>query len=210
MKIRKRQHDEANTSEDTVLSGESKLKIETFLPIIDGICIALKKRISAYDDLNNKFGFLVHFEKATPSTIQSASKILVSSYPKDLEPALGDELVHFFSFIKSISKFPSVPSSDSIELQMFKLLHANDVIETFPNVEIMLRIYLCMFITNCTGERSFSKLKLIKNYLRNTMGQERLSPLSLLSIEHENLRLLDFTDIINKFATMKARKTTLS
>lgn len=80
------------------------------------------------------------------------------------------------------------------------------MVETFANVEIVLRLYLCMFVTNCTGERSFSKLKLIKNYLRNTMGQDRLSSLTLLSIEHEKLRELHFTDVIKQFASQKARK----
>lgn len=34
----------------------------------------------------------------------------------------------------------------------------------FPNVEIALRIFLSMMVTNCSGERSFSKLKRIKKY----------------------------------------------
>ena len=34
-----------------------------------------------------------------------------------------------------------------------------------------------------TSERRFSKLKLINNYLRSTMSQERLNGLVLLSIE---------------------------
>ena len=63
-----------------------------------------------------------------------------------------------------------------------------------------------MFVTNCTGERSFSKLKLILNYLRNTMGQERLSSLAILSIESEILRAIDMTDVVEKFIHQKARK----
>ena len=62
------------------------------------------------------------------------------------------------------------------------------MVETFANVEIVLRLYLFMFVTNCTGERSFSKMKLIKSYLRNIMGKDRLSSLTLLSSEHEKLK----------------------
>ena len=40
-----------------------------------------------------------------------------------------------------------------------------------------LLLFLTLLVTVATAERSFSKLKLIKNYLRNTMGQERLSGL---------------------------------
>jgi hypothetical protein len=40
-------------------------------------------------------------------------------------------------------------------------------------------------ISVASAERSFSKLQLIKNYLRSTMSQERLSGLATLSIEHK-------------------------
>ena len=40
-------------------------------------------------------------------------------------------------------------------------------------------------------ERSFSKLKLIKSYLRSTMSQKRLSELVILSIENEMLTELE-------------------
>ena len=41
------------------------------------------------------------------------------------------------------------------------------------------------------------------------MGQERLSMLALMSIEHELLRSLDFTDTIEDFAVAEARKTAI-
>jgi hypothetical protein len=63
-----------------------------------------------------------------------------------------------------------------------------------------------MPITTATEERSFSKLKIINNYMRTTMGQERLSNLALLSIESELCENLDFRDLTNSFAELKARK----
>ena len=77
---------------------------------------------------------------------------------------------------------------------------------TFPNVFIALRIYLTMPITVASGERSFSKLKLIKTYLRSTIAQERLNSLSMLSIECEIAKAIDFEVILNDFANKKARK----
>ena len=41
------------------------------------------------------------------------------------------------------------------------------------------------------------------------MGQDRLSDLALLSVEKETAEKIDFDDIINKFASMKARKINL-
>jgi hypothetical protein len=45
-------------------------------------------------------------------------------------------------------------------------------------------------VTIASAERSFSKLKLIKSYLRSTMSQERLNGLAILSIENEMLKKL--------------------
>ena len=59
------------------------------------------------------------------------------------------------------------------------------VADTFPNVETTLRMYLVLMVTNCSGERSFSKLKFIKNRLRTTMSHDRLSHLVLMSIEYD-------------------------
>ena len=71
---------------------------------------------------------------------------------------------------------------DSLELRMYRLLLENNLETVFPNTVIALRIYLSPMISNCSGERSFSKLKLIKNQLRSCMTQKRLNSLILLSI----------------------------
>lgn len=61
-----------------------------------------------------------------------------------------------------------------------------------------------MSVASC--ERSISKLKLIKNYLRSIMGQSRLSDLALLSIESETVKDIDFDEVIDRFAALKTRK----
>jgi hypothetical protein len=66
-----------------------------------------------------------------------------------------------------------------------------------------------MPITTATAERSFSKLKIIKNYMRTKLGQERLSNLEFLSIERDLCGNLDFSGLINSFAGFKARKIDL-
>ena len=78
--------------------------------------------------------------------------------------------------------------------------------ETYPNVEIALRLFLTLAVTSASCERSFSKLKIIKNYLRSTMGQERVTDLGIIAIEREFARSLDFADLIEDFASKQARK----
>jgi len=47
-----------------------------------------------------------------------------------------------------------------------------------------------------SGERSFSKLKLIKTYLCSTMTNDRFSGLAIMAIEHQLSRELDVEEII--------------
>ena len=64
-------------------------------------------------------------------------------------------------------------------------------------------------MTVAAAERSFSKLKLIKTYLRSIMSQERLSGMAVLSINHQLAEQISFDDIIDDFASRKARRVKL-
>ena len=78
-------------------------------------------------------------------------------------------------------------------------------LEFFPNACITFKILLTIHVTVASTERSFSKLKLIKSYLRSTMSRERLSELAI-SIEKEMLAELECKNLISNFASQKARK----
>ena len=73
-------------------------------------------------------------------------------------------------------------------------------LDSFPNARIAYRILLTIHITVASAKRSFSKLKLIKLYLRSTMSQERLSGLTILSIENEMLKEFKYKNLISQFA----------
>jgi hypothetical protein len=51
-----------------------------------------------------------------------------------------------------------------------------------------------------SAERSLSKLKLIKSYIRLTMSQERLNGLAILSTEKRMLEKLEYKTLISNFA----------
>ncbi|XP_065658618.1 zinc finger MYM-type protein 1-like [Hydra vulgaris] len=75
-----------------------------------------------------------------------------------------------------------------------------------PNISIALRILLTQPVSVASAERSFSKLKLIKDYLRSIMSQNRLTGLSLISIESDMAKKLDFTELMKAFASEKSRR----
>ena len=66
------------------------------------------------------------------------------------------------------------------------------------------KLYPTVVVSIASCERSFSKLKLMKSYLRLTMGENRLSALAILSIESDFVESLSFDDIISEFSSMKA------
>ena len=202
---RKRMPDEGPAKEAD-LSPRETFKTQTYLIMVDSLLAELEKRMKAYDDICKVFGFLSELTSLTIEQIEDKAKNLVSSYPNDLEDTLVDELIQFAAFMRTQKP---VTVNESAELTMYRLLSSLNLSQTFPNVEIGLRIYLCMMVSNASGERSFSKLALIKGELRSSMGQERLSMLALMSIEHELLRSIDFTDTIDEFALVKARKATI-
>lgn len=87
-----------------------------------------------------------------------------------------------------------------------KIIKDRNLQELCPNVWIVLRILLIIPLTVANGERSFSKLKLIKTYLRSTIYQSRSTNLATLSIENEIAEKLDFDCLIKEFADRKDRK----
>ncbi|KAL4098032.1 hypothetical protein QTP88_022704 [Uroleucon formosanum] len=158
----------------------------------------------AYD-----FGFLSGASLYNMSTIElkKAAMDLAMKYEKDINCAeFIDEITDFQHVVKSI--IPDHIKSATV-IELLQLIQDYNLKESYPNIEIVFRIFLTMPVTAATCERSFSKLKLIKNYLRSTMGQERLSNLSILSIENEVAGEINFEDVIDEFAAIKSRKVKL-
>ncbi|OAF65751.1 hypothetical protein A3Q56_06540 [Intoshia linei] len=68
-----------------------------------------------------------------------------------------------------------------------------------------MRMFLSMMVANCKGERTFSKLKIIMNELRNCLAEPRLNALSLMSIENDILNI-SFENILFDFSQKKVNK----
>ena len=86
---------------------------------------------------------------------------------------------------------------------MYSLIIEKGVRETFPNTEMVLRTYLTLMISNCTGKRSFSKLNLVNDLSRVSMTQKRLNNLTIISMERDIVRDINSDDIIKCFAEKK-------
>lgn len=184
---------------DIVLHGKDKFRIETFIVVINQLACSLKKRIDAYTEVRKVFKVVTDFNDINADQIRECAALMASTYPADLQSGeFGDEMIQFIEFAKS--RGCQTPSS------LAMLLHTEHLQSTFPNVEIAIRMYTSIMVSNCSGERSFSKMALIKNKLRTTMSDRRLSALELLSVENDILDCVSFEDVIEQFAAAKSRK----
>ena len=176
--------------------------------VLDSILTQLQWRFEAMANVSLDFEFLSGYSlSSTPvQKLQDCAANLAKKYNKDLD------MLELMSEIESF-KFQADSLMDSLKkatpMDLLQLIYTNSLNDAYPNIAIALRIFLTIPVTVASCERSFSKLKIIKNYLRSTMGQERLSNLSIISIEQNIAHQLNYDSIIDEFASMKSRKIDL-
>ncbi|CAI6349596.1 unnamed protein product [Macrosiphum euphorbiae] len=75
--------------------------------------------------------------------------------------------------------------------------------DLFPNVSKLLQILVTLPVTSCEAERSFSPLKRIKTYLRNSTSESRLNGLAALNIHYD----IDVKseEVIQRLSNLKRR-----
>ncbi|KAL8540881.1 hypothetical protein ACS0TY_002211 [Phlomoides rotata] len=88
----------------------------------------------------------------------------------------------------------------------YMILMMKEIDSCFPNEYIVYKILLTIPVTVASVEKSFSKLKLIKTFLRSTISQDRLNELAMLSIEKDMTVQINYTYVINVFATKIVRR----
>ena len=107
----------------------------------------------------------------------------------------------FFSKLKVLQVFLLEKLRSATEILQF--VKAADC---YPNVSIAYRILLTILVTVAPAERSFSKLKLLRNCLISAMLQERLNGLAMCSIEQDILDDINFDTVLEDFASRNARR----
>ena len=78
--------------------------------------------------------------------------------------------------------------------------------DCYPNISTAYQILFTVPVTVASAERSFSELKLLRNYLRSTMSQERLNGLAILCIEKKLLDEIIIDTMVTDFASKNVRR----
>ena len=149
--------------------------------------------------------FPTTLQQANDIDLMSKAEFLHNKYSNDLAPSFPSQLLSFRSSFKcEILKKVSV-----LDLAKMLMVEYHTISSTYSEICTAFILFLTIPVTVAAAERSFSKLKIIKNYLRSTMGAERLSGLAVLAIENVRARRIDKKLALKRFASSKARKVVL-
>ncbi|XP_019151881.1 PREDICTED: zinc finger MYM-type protein 1-like [Ipomoea nil] len=203
---RKKQFDEnSNASLEVSLSAEDSFRVNYFFFIVDQAVVSLKSRFEQFQEYEKIFGFLFNSDR-----LSSLDDMSLKSSCSHLENSLkhnghsdinGDELYVELKLRRELYV--------NEKLGPIEILKDLELFDCYPNAVIAYRILLTIPVTVASAERSFSKLKLLKSYLRSTMSQERLNGLAMISIENDLLDKVDYEELIDEFASKNARRTSV-
>ncbi|KAL4719164.1 hypothetical protein ACJJTC_014022 [Scirpophaga incertulas] len=114
---RKRHHDDGS-AEEVVLRGQEKLKVDTYLPVLDMLFTELSRRLEAYREINDLFGFLTDFSTKSDAEIRQACTKFKDHYFEDIEPEFIDEMVQYKYFILQLDDAgqKNMPAEESYKL----------------------------------------------------------------------------------------------
>ncbi|KAJ1528963.1 hypothetical protein ONE63_007331 [Megalurothrips usitatus] len=167
---------------------ETYFRQAIFIPILDSICEDIKERFSK--DTLDAYGLTVLLPKVvaspslTPTQRDDQTRAIVTKY-WDLfstsersfqQTLLGELNLWQRKWVRS--------ASSDLPKDVAATAEACDA-TMFPVINGLLRILASLPSSTCSAERSFSTLKRLKTYLRNTMTGDRLTGLALLNIHRD-------------------------
>lgn len=188
--------------DNIVNDAEAIFRQQYFFYIVDQGISSMETRFKQLESYKDDFGFLFRIGKLTKMVDTDVLK-----HCMDLQNRLTDEDSKDIDAIDLYSEliiFRSLVNENQTPLEVLSIVKNSN--GSFPNINVALRILLTIPVTSASAERSFSKLKIIKNYLRNRISQEKLSGLSMISIEKSISDTINYDDIINDFSAAKSRK----
>ncbi|XP_069486304.1 zinc finger MYM-type protein 1-like [Ambystoma mexicanum] len=204
---RKRQFDYEGRDDLTqTQSPEEKFKREYFYVLVDTAHGSIEERFGQMKDHEQCWGFLYDLSKLP----MDKKKLLehCTNLHQTLKHGESSDINGKDLYVELENIRYMLPRGTGTPLPVLQYIHDANLKNIFPNVWISLKILLTLPVTVASGERSFSKLKLIKTYLRSTMANERLTLLAILSIENDIGQSLDLSDAVLQFARAKSRKVT--
>jgi hypothetical protein len=184
------------------LQAEKDFEVNYLLVMVDMAISSLKNRFEELQVFKNIFGFLLSSRTLTSlDDIELRNCCIKFGKTFSFGNSSDVDLNDLISELKVLQM--TLPDKQMSAMDIFEFVRE---VDSYANVVIAYRILFTMPVTVASAERSFSKLKLLKNYLRSVMSQERLNGLATLCIEKQLLDDIDIDSIINDFASRSVRR----
>jgi len=201
-RVRRKKRMPGEQTQDVGLSVLEEIK-RCMLQAVDRFLSEAERRFSGINELNKTFSFL-----NPHALLQSDNNEVDMTKFKTMyadEADLSELPIEIERFKRLAQSSGSAFQSIATALDVLQWLTERRLRDSTPYLCLCLKFYLTVAVSTASCETSFSKLRLTKSYLRPTTGDDRLSALSILSIESDFVGKLNFDDIISDFASMKAR-----
>jgi len=174
-------------------------RLAVYLPFVDCCIQQLNERFSQHAVTACQLTALLPAYCTTTdfSVVEPAGALYAKFLPGKNVTTLQMEFLRWQQYWKRQAQDVARPQSAT------EALHAASELGTYPAICVLLKIYATLPVTTATGERSFSALKYLKNYLRSTMTEDRLNGLAHLYINRDVP--LDYSKVIEEFARHNRR-----
>ena len=206
VRLRRRLEGE-NATHFVIADPEQQYKVEVFLTMVDKFALSLSSRFEQLKKYSNDFDLLLNLTTLNQCEVNEDSGRKKKEKCSHLATCLGD-VVDANDLYAEIMCFINLPNKSDLNsaISILRYFIKYQLLDTFPNLFTCTKILTTIPVSVAASERSFSKLKLIKNYLRSKMSQHHLNALAMMSIESEVSNQIDFNDVINTFAVRRARR----
>jgi hypothetical protein len=174
-------------------SPEQYYKRSIFLPFIDHFICQLQDRFINHHNVMTKLQSLIPNFLTNTTDVKYFQEVAL--FYKDILPnyeTFDAEIKIWLVKLKNVSERDR-PTTSLTTLSVISY-------DFFPYIHSLLTILATLPVTTFTAERSFSTLRRLKTYLRNNMGEIRLTGLVLLNI-YRNFDL-NVEEIIDRFARL--------
>ncbi|XP_076049631.1 uncharacterized protein LOC143030365 [Oratosquilla oratoria] len=136
-----------------------------FNVVVDTAIQSLTDRFETLGEVRDRFGVLLNFQKLDDQALSNQCDLPMTLSNRNVSDIDGKDMA------VEVENLPSLPSDDITALELLIFIHKKHLEELY-NLWVALKIACILPVTVASAERSFSKLKLIKTYLRSSMGQD--------------------------------------
>ncbi|CAI6369833.1 unnamed protein product [Macrosiphum euphorbiae] len=177
----------------TINNISSYFKVSIYFPVLDIIINDIKTKFE-----ENNITILNALQCSLSNKNCSDENILEVCNTYDI---IIDDFKAELKLFSKMCLSSDIPENFENRLNFFL---SKDLIGSFENMYKIFKIYLSIPMSFASSERSFSSLRRLKTFTRNTIVQEGLSNIAILNIE--NMYPMNFDKIIDQFSAESTQR----